>query len=118
MANEIENKVWEALKGVTFPGMSRDIVSFGFVDRVEVREGVARVDLTMSTHSREAADEVKHQVENALAALDEIDAAEVSLSVSQPPSAQEAVSQQPNLIPGIRHVIAVARLHVLIHAAQ
>ena len=75
---------------------------------MEVREGVARVDLAMSTHSREAADQVKHKVETALAALDGIDAAEVSLSVSQPPSAQEAVSQQPNLIPGIRHVIAVA----------
>jgi ATP-binding protein involved in chromosome partitioning len=108
MANELENKVWEVLKGVTFPGMSRDIVSFGFVDGVQVREGVARVDLAMSTHSREAAGQVKQQVEAALAALDEIEAAEVSLAVSQPPSAQEAVSQQPNLIPGVRHVIAVA----------
>ena len=88
--------------------MSRDIVSFGFVDRVEVNEGVARVDLAMATHSQEAATQVKQQVEAALAALDEIEAAEVSLAVSQPPSAQESVSQQPDLIPGVRHVIAVA----------
>ncbi len=108
MANELENRVWEVLKGVTFPGMSRDIVSFGFVDRVEVQEGVARVDLAMSTHSQEAAGEVKQRVERALAALDGIEAAEVSLAVSQPPSAQDAVSQQPNLLPGVRHVIAVA----------
>jgi ATP-binding protein involved in chromosome partitioning len=108
MASEMENRVWELLKQVRFPGMSRDIVSFGFVDRVEVDDGVARVDLVMSTHSREAAETVKGEVESALAALEGLEGSEVSLAISNPPSAQDAVSQQPNLIPGVRHVIAVA----------
>lgn len=108
MATETENRVWEALKQVRFPGMSRDIVSFGFVDRVEVVEGVARVGLAMSTHSRESAERVKLEVERALEAIGELDGVEVSLAVSAPPSAQDAVSQQPDLIPGVRHVIAVA----------
>ena len=45
MNGELEEKVWEALKGVRFPGMSRDIVSFGFV-RVDVCRGgnTGRVD--------------------------------------------------------------------------
>ena len=39
MANDLEAKVWEALKAVRFPGMSRDIVSFGFVHDVKVSGG-------------------------------------------------------------------------------
>ena len=41
MSREVEEKVWEALKSVKFPGMSRDIVSFGGVDcstRICVRD--------------------------------------------------------------------------------
>lgn len=108
MATEMESRVWEALKQVSFPGMSRDIVSFGFVDRVEIADGVARVGLAMSTHSREAAERVKLEVERALEAIPELDGAEVSLAVSAPPTAQDGVAQQPDLIPGVRHVIAVA----------
>ena len=38
-----EEKIWEALKGVRFPGMSRDIVSFGFVKQVTIDGGTVRV---------------------------------------------------------------------------
>ena len=108
MASEMEQRVWEALKQVRFPGMSRDIVSFGFVDRVEVEGDRARVDLAIVTHSAESAGKVKADVEAVLGALDGLAAVEVTLKVSAPPSAQDAVSQQPDLIPGVRHVIAVA----------
>ncbi|MBW2278240.1 MAG: P-loop NTPase, partial [Deltaproteobacteria bacterium] len=62
----------------------------------------------MSTHSREAAERVKLEVERSLESIAELDGVEVSLAVSQPPTAQDGVSQQPDLIPGVRHVIAVA----------
>ena len=35
MTTDFESTVWDALKGVKFPGMSRDIVSFGFVHQVQ-----------------------------------------------------------------------------------
>ena len=108
MASEMEVRIWEALKTVSFPGMSRDIVSFGFVDRVEVSGEVAEVDLAIVTHSRESAEQVKAEVERALASIDGLTGSEVLLRVSPPPSAQDAVSQQPDLVPGVRHIIAVA----------
>jgi ATP-binding protein involved in chromosome partitioning len=104
----MEVRVWEALKTVSFPGMSRDIVSFGFVDRVEVVDGVAEVELAIVTHSRESAEQVKARVEEVLAALQGLAGVEVLLRVSPPPSAQDAVSQQPDLVPGVRHIVAVA----------
>ncbi len=108
MSDQLEKGIWEVLKQVRFPGMSRDIVSFGFVDRVAVEDGVARVDLAIATQSREAAEQVKAQVESALGDLEGLSGAEVSLRVSQPPSAQDAVSQQPDLVPGVEYLIAVA----------
>ena len=43
MEDEFESKVWDALKAVKFPGMSRDIVSFGFVHQVKAVAGTVAV---------------------------------------------------------------------------
>src|SRR5262245_12633581 len=111
MANELESRVWDALRGVRFPGMSRDIVSFGFVQRVEVTGGKARVELEMQTHNAQAAGRVREEVEKALQAVEGLGGAEVVLAVKAPPApahAAPATAQNVNLIPGVRHVVAVA----------
>ena len=109
MSKEIENRVWEILKGITFPGMSRDIVSFGFVDRVELQGGSLAVDLAISTHHRERADQVREDVEAALLEAGVAEEVRVSLQSPTPPSAaQEAVARDPDLIPDVQHVVAVA----------
>jgi ATP-binding protein involved in chromosome partitioning len=109
MAKELEDKIWAALKGVTFPGMSRDIVSFGFVDRVNVDSGRAQVDLVVTTHNRRAAEEVRESAARAVEAIDGVIDAAVGLEVRVPPApAQQAVSRDSGLIPGVAHVVAVA----------
>lgn len=108
MSAEQEKKVWELLQGIQFPGMSRDIVSFGFVDRVEVGEDLVEVGLTIKSHNEQLAQQVKAEVENVLgdAGLGRI---AVNLQFEAPVSAaQQAVSQSPDLIPGVQHVVAVA----------
>ena len=45
MTTDLESAVWDALKAVKFPGMSRDIVSFGFVHQVQASAGAVVVDL-------------------------------------------------------------------------
>jgi ATP-binding protein involved in chromosome partitioning len=59
MAESLENQVWEALRAVRFPGMSRDVVSFGFVDKVSAEGGVVRVELAIVSHNAEAAQQVR-----------------------------------------------------------
>ena len=109
MSKEVENRVWELLKGVTFPGMSRDIVSFGFVDGVKVSDGKVEVGLAISTHHRDRADQVRDQVEAMLREAEVADEVVVSLQAPTPPSsAQDAVAQDPDLIPEVQHVVAVA----------
>jgi ATP-binding protein involved in chromosome partitioning len=112
MANEIEQQIWEALRGIRFPGMSRDIVSFGFVDRVAVADGQATVELAIVTHNAEAAQQVRGEVAAAVAGLPGVRDARVELKLSVPPSRPEAASQalarDPRLIPEVTHVVAVA----------
>ncbi|HEX6898181.1 MAG TPA: Mrp/NBP35 family ATP-binding protein [Thermoanaerobaculia bacterium] len=112
MANDLESQVWDALKTVKFPGMSRDIVSFGFVHTVTARDGAVSVDLQMSTHNPAAAEKVREETERVLRALPGVREARVNINVTKPPtreeSAQKAISQDSSLIPGVRHVVAVA----------
>jgi ATP-binding protein involved in chromosome partitioning len=112
MTEDLERSVWEALQKVRFPGMSRDIVSFGFVDRVSVEGGRAEVVLSIATQNTEAAGRVKEVAEEALRALPGIDAAEVELRLTIPPargeSAQQAIARDPRLLPEVANVVAVA----------
>jgi len=109
MSKENENRVWELLKGINFPGMSRDIVSFGFVDRVQLDSGRLEVDLAVSTHHRQLADQVRDEVEATLRKAEVADEVVVSLKAVTPPSAaQDAVARDPDLIPEVQHVVAVA----------
>jgi ATP-binding protein involved in chromosome partitioning len=113
MSREVEERVWEALKSVKFPGMSRDIVSFGFVKSVEAAGGRARIRLAITTQKPEAADAVRRDVERAAGAVAGVEGVEVTLDVAQPPvsreeSAARAVAKNPNLIPQVKAVVAVA----------
>ena len=59
MTTDFESAVWDALKRVKFPGMSRDIVSFGFVHQVKASAGSVVVDLQMATHNPAAGEKVQ-----------------------------------------------------------
>jgi|CXWL01.1.fsa_nt_gi ATP-binding protein involved in chromosome partitioning len=112
MSNDLEARVWQALKDIKYPGMSRDIVSFGFVQTVAVEGGKVGVTLQLATHNQEAAAGVRAEVESAVAALPGVLRAEVELRIARPAgpgaAAQKAVAQDPELLPGVRHIVAVA----------
>ena len=112
MANDFESKVWDALKTVKFPGMSRDIVSFGFVHQVKVSAGSVAVDLQMATHNPAAGEKVREEVERTLRTLPGVQDVKVNINVTKPPtreeSAQKGIAQDASLIPGVKHVVAVA----------
>jgi ATP-binding protein involved in chromosome partitioning len=113
MSNDLESRVWEALKTVRYPGMTRDVVSFGFVEAVTAdAEGQVAVRLRMTTHKPEAAEQVRREIEGLLAELPGVAGGTVDLQLERPPAphagAQRAVSQGPDLVPDVRHIVAVA----------
>ena len=107
MNQQLIDQTWKVLETVTFPGMSRSIVSFGFVDRVTAEDDRVSVHLAMQTRNRASAEQVQAHVEQALgeAGID----ADVTLALTVPDSpAQQAVQTNPDLIPEVDNVIAVA----------
>jgi ATP-binding protein involved in chromosome partitioning len=112
MTTDFESSIWEALKGVKFPGMSRDIVAFGFVQRVTASAGSVSVDLQMSTHNPAAGEKVRDEVERTLRALPGVAAVRVDMNVVKPQgreeSAQKAIARDSGLIPEVKRVVAVA----------
>ena len=48
-----KEKILELLKTINYPGFSRDIVSFGMVDKVEVEEDSVRIDLKITTQQED-----------------------------------------------------------------
>jgi ATP-binding protein involved in chromosome partitioning len=112
MSRELEQRVWEALKSVRFPGMSRDIVSFGFVRSVAVEQGRVHVVVEMTTRDESAGEAVRASAEQALAGLPGVVSTEVAVHTAAPPSREEAaaraIARDPRLIPEVRSVVAVA----------
>ncbi len=109
MSESVEQAIWQALSSVKFPGLSRDIVSFGFVDRVAWADGTATVELVLSTHKTQEAQQLRDEVRRVVEGLEGVDQARVELQLTMPTSAaQQATARNPQLIPGVRNVVAVA----------
>jgi ATP-binding protein involved in chromosome partitioning len=111
MASDIEARVWEALKAVRFPGMSRDIVSFGFVHQVRVAGDAVEVELVVSTHKPEVADKVRAEAERAVRGVAGVGGVQIAMQVQRPAGPAEAPrapAQDSNLVPQVRHLVAVA----------
>jgi len=111
-------RVRETLRGLRYPGFSRDLVATGVVRDVAVQDGRARVVLDLSRASASAAERVRREVRAALESLDGVRAVELSGPagagspalplVGAPPSPARQGALDDALLPGVRHVIAVA----------
>ena len=101
-----EATVLEALKQVKFPGLTRDIVSFGFVRGVAVEGSTVTVTIAMTTANPDAGTQVERDARVVLESLPEVERAVVDVSV-QAPQPAGAPSSVP-VLPGVRYKIAVA----------
>jgi ATP-binding protein involved in chromosome partitioning len=102
-----EAEVREALKKVKFPGLTRDIVSFGFVRSISVADGNVAVEIVMTTANPDVGQVVEHEARQVLGALPGVTEAVVDCKVHQPQAAAGPPSPR-DLLPGVRTKIAVA----------
>ena len=97
------------LKQVKYPGFSRDIVSFGLVQKAELNGKLAKVTLELSTADQTLPNAIKKEVEEALLADDTIEEAEVLVTVKSNQSTAGGQSQQSNEnLSGVKRIIAIA----------
>ena len=106
MSNEA---ILNILKQVKYPGFSRDIVSFGLVQKAELNGKLAKVTLELSTADQTLPNAIKKEVEEALLADDTIEEAEVLVTVKSNQGTAGGQSQQSNEnLSGVKRIIAIA----------
>jgi ATP-binding protein involved in chromosome partitioning len=106
-----EEKVRDVLKTVRFPGLSRDIVSFGFVKDLTVGGGNVSMRLEIVTESEAAAEEIRRDATEKLRSLPGVHAVTIRLDVRPPAAASPRpapAAAVPTILKDVRHTIAVA----------
>ena len=102
-----EADVREALKTIKYPGYSRDIVSFGLVKEIAVKDGAVSVSIHLTGGKPEAGQQIKAEAERAIKAIPGVSM--VYIDVKQEGAAAPAAGMpQQNKLPGINRIIAVA----------
>lgn len=105
-----EQDITTALKTVKYPGYNRDLVSFGLVKHIAVKDGAVSVMMNMSSANPEIAHQIKTESERAIKSLPGVTAAyvEVNQPATAPATGAQTTWSQQNRIPGIKHVVAIA----------
>src|SRR5258708_7748130 len=105
-----EEDIKNALRGVKYPGYSRDIVSFGLVKEISARGGGGRVAMPMTSGWPEVVQQIKAESEKALRSLPGVNLVHVEVKgpVGAPAAGAQTPWQRQNKVPGINRVVAVA----------
>ena len=108
-----EERVLETLRTVKFPGLTRDIVSFGFVKDLAVGGGNVSFRLEITTDSPRAAEEIKRDATEKLRSLPGVAAVTIRMDTQQPGAqpfrpAAAVPPPQPNILQEVRFKVAVA----------
>ena len=98
-----KDQVMERLKGIKYPGFSRDIVSFGIVRNVDLDGDSVNINLQMSSASEESQKAICGEIEEAL--RESFSNVNIDIVESAP---GPATTQKAELIPDVKHTIAVA----------
>ena len=99
-----QEQVREALKQVKFPGLTRDIVSFGFVKEISVAGGEVQVEISFASANPEAGPRIEAEATRVVQGLAGVTAVQVRVHVQGP---QEAMPQR-RLLGGVKLKVAVA----------
>src|SRR5271163_4760660 len=97
------------LRGVKYPGYSRDIVSFGMVKDVQIDGSRVLVQIALTTADEKIPRMIEENATAVIEAIPGVSEAVVKLDISAPVTkAMQAEGLPQTKIPGIKHVIAVA----------
>jgi len=102
-----DQQILDALRVVQDPDLHRDIVSLGFVQNLEVREGAVRFAINLTTPACPVKDQLKDQAQVAVQRLPWVKEVSVTMTANTAPTRGQGVNTTP-LIPRVKNVVAVA----------
>ena len=102
MTEELVNK---ALSTVTYPGFTKDIVTFGFVKDIAIDNDVVSVTVDITSSAPEVAKQIE---DDAVAALLREGASDVKMSINAPAMPRETSSHGKNIAPQIKNFVMIS----------
>src|SRR6185295_13643538 len=103
-----QEQVLDALKKVRFPGLSRDIVSFGFVRDVKVDGSTISFTIHFQTENPNVGQQIARDAEAAVRAMEGVADVRLNLEVGAKTGTTASMSMQPSALSGVKYRIAVA----------
>ena len=82
--DSLKKAITEALKKVPYPGFTRDIISFGLVKGIEIKEQIAHIQVAITTADPEIPKQLKQAIEIAIGTLGEIRGVQVHIAAQTP----------------------------------
>ena len=105
MSTITESIVLEALKAVTDPDLSRDIVSLGFVKNLKIDGSRVSLTIELTTPACPVKDQMRDQAAAIVSELDGVTQVDIEMTASVRSVAPSNPERAP--IPGVKNVIAV-----------
>jgi ATP-binding protein involved in chromosome partitioning len=99
-----ESQILDALRFVQDPDLHRDIVTLGFVKEVAIEGGRVSFKIELTTPACPVKDMLHDQAKEAVLAIEGVQEAAIEMTAQ----VRSRQTQQEDLIPGVRQVIAVA----------
>jgi len=100
-----EEKVKSALSTVIYPGFSKDIVTFGFVNNIQINGSDVSVTVDITSSAPEVALQITTE---ATEALKHAGAANVTVNVEAPKMPRESSSKGKNIAPQVKNFIMIS----------
>lgn len=105
MSQPTPEAVLDALRGIVDPDLHKDIVTLGFVQGLQVKDGTVSFRIQLTTPACPVRDEMEREARERVGALPGVERVEVSMTSSVPPA---PVGMDESVLPGVRHVVAIA----------
>src|SRR5437763_4761305 len=104
-----QQQILHALKAVKFPGLSRDIVSFGFVHDVKVEGGNVSFTVRFQTENQNAAEQIGRDAEAAVKKVPGVESVRMTVDVaSRSAAGPQGAPPAEQILSGVKYKIAVA----------
>lgn len=106
-----KQEILNLLKEINYPGFSRDIVSFGMIENVEIDGKNVSIVLKITTDKDEKKQTVVDAVKNILQETNAFENINVTLTNqghTPPPTQQQKAPAGPTPLEGIKHIVAIA----------
>jgi len=106
-----KEEILSLLKKISYPGFSRDIVSFGMIDDVIIEQDKIQITLKLKSQNEEKKNTVVSEIKSLLkkeTSFKDINILFDQSSESAQGTAQAPTTQGPSTLAGIKHIVAVS----------